>query len=102
MVMQTVSLCDEVRATLRNDGRIRVSTDLRYLPNDERNIAYKAASAFFKSIGNSELGVNKIIKKNIKVCEGMGGGSAKERLCLSVNTLTARISVENSVKRLRL
>lgn len=76
MVMQTVSLCDDVRLRLRSDGVITVATDLRYLPCDERNIAWKAATAFFAATDRKNLGVDITIKKHIPVCAGMGGGSA--------------------------
>ena len=43
MIMQTVSLFDLV-LTDRTDHGISVSTNLRYLPTNEKNIAYKAAA----------------------------------------------------------
>lgn len=76
MVMQTVSLCDDLEISLRNDGLINVGTSLRYLPCDERNIAYKAAKAFFVQTGRDNLGANISITKRIPVCAGMGGGSS--------------------------
>lgn len=99
MVMQTVSLFDDVRVTLREDGRITVATDLRYLPNDGRNIAWKAASAFFAAKGCNGLGADIVIKKRIPVCAGMGGGSADGAAVLrALNTLTG---AELSDERLR-
>ena len=47
MVMQAVSLCDDVELSLRADGNITVRSGVRWLPNDERNIAVKAAKLFF-------------------------------------------------------
>lgn len=76
MVMQTVSLYDDIGISLRDDGVISVSTNLRFLPCDERNIAYRAAKEFFLAIGKAELGADITIKKHIPVCAGMGGGSS--------------------------
>lgn len=76
MVMQTVSLCDDVTLTLRDDGKINVFSDLSYLPCDERNIAYKAARAFFHQAGRPGLGADIALTKRIPVCAGMGGGSS--------------------------
>lgn len=76
MVMQTVSLYDEIGINMRSDGAISVSTNLRFLPCDERNIAYKAAREFFLAVGRPELGADITIKKHIPVCAGMGGGSS--------------------------
>ena len=75
MVMQSVSLCDDVTLSMRADDKISIKTDLYFLPNNERNIAFKAAQTFFDKTGLRH-GVDIDIKKRIPVCAGMGGGSA--------------------------
>ena len=76
MVMQTVSLCDEISISCKRGGGLSVSSDLIFIPNDERNIAYKAASVFFEHTKISGYRTEISIKKNIPVCAGLGGGSA--------------------------
>ena len=46
MVMQTVSLCDDVTVTLADGSGIRCRVEGADLPCDERNLAVKAARAF--------------------------------------------------------
>ena len=94
MVMQTAGLCDDLDIELRWDGLIQVRTDLRYLPNDDRNIAARAAKLFFNATNNPQLGASITIKKRIPVCAGLGGGSADGAAVLrALNTLTeARLS----------
>jgi 4-diphosphocytidyl-2-C-methyl-D-erythritol kinase len=80
MVMQTVGLSDEItikcekRTTQNNE--ITVDAGLPYLPGNERNIAVKAAMAFFSHTGITGYNTDIRIKKNIPVCAGLGGGSA--------------------------
>ena len=76
MVMQTVTLCDDVSVSLREDGAVHARTNLRYLPCDERNIAVKAARAFFAKAEMKNAGADIGIRKRIPVCAGMGGGSS--------------------------
>lgn len=76
MVMQSVSLCDDVGVSLRADGRITVRSGVRYIPNDERNIAVKAAMRFFESYGITDTGADITLHKRIPVCAGLGGGSS--------------------------
>ncbi len=88
MVMQSISLRDDVHVALRRDGEITVKTDLRYLPNGQRNIAYKAAKAFLDRTEFS-VGVDIVLKKRIPVCAGMGGGSSDGAAVLrAMNGLT--------------
>lgn len=73
MIMQTVSLYDLVIIDKTDDG-ISVSTNLKYLPTTNKNIAYKAAEAFFSKTG-IKAGAKIMIHKNIPVAAGLAGGS---------------------------
>jgi len=74
-VMQTVCLSDEVAVECTPGEGFSVDAGLPYIPGDERNIAAKAALEFFEFTGIKGYHTNIIIKKNIPVCAGLGGGS---------------------------
>lgn len=76
MIMQTVELADELTLTETKGERLRVSTNLRYLPGDERNLAAVAYRKFVQATGWIGKGLDIDIKKHIPVCAGMGGGSS--------------------------
>jgi 4-diphosphocytidyl-2-C-methyl-D-erythritol kinase len=76
MVMQSIALCDEITIECTTGQGVAVTNDLPFLPSDERNIAAKAASAFFKHTGIDGYRTRIRIKKSIPVCAGLGGGSA--------------------------
>jgi len=73
MIMQTLSLFDLIIIDKSKFG-ISLSTNLRYLPTNEKNIAYKAAYEFFKET-KINSGVKISIHKNIPVSAGLAGGS---------------------------
>ena len=70
MVMQTVSLADEVRIALNETGRIRARTNLHFIPGDERNLAVKAALRYLREIGDTVHGADIEIHKRIPVGAG--------------------------------
>ncbi|HUI46565.1 MAG TPA: 4-(cytidine 5'-diphospho)-2-C-methyl-D-erythritol kinase [Nitrospirota bacterium] len=73
MLMQMVSLCDEI--TVTRDGKgIRVSCNEGAVPSGEGNTAWKAAYEMLKAAGSGE-GLSIEIKKNIPVAAGLAGGS---------------------------
>ena len=75
MVMQSVGLSDTVTVEKSEKNGIFLTCSDERLPSDESNIAYKAASAFFKKTGispNAEIG----IEKCIPFAAGLAGGSA--------------------------
>ena len=76
MIMQSVSLCDEMEFEFTEDGLVRSETNLYYIPNDERNLAVKAVNCYLSRIGKTGQGVRIRIHKNIPAGAGMGGGSA--------------------------
>lgn len=100
-VFQTVGIYDEVTISL-TDNEIAVTCDVPdelsasdKIPCDERNIAYKAAKAFFEASGVN-IGCRIHIVKNIPSQAGMGGGSSDAAAVLFVlNKLTGeKLSLE--------
>jgi len=75
MVMQSVSLCDDVAVTVSPGEGVVVRTNLRYLPGDARNIAARAAAVFYEAAGISGYRTEIDSKKRIPVGAGLGGGS---------------------------
>ncbi|MDO4517095.1 MAG: 4-(cytidine 5'-diphospho)-2-C-methyl-D-erythritol kinase [Bacillota bacterium] len=96
MVMQSVSLCDEITLNLGSPGGIRAEAGLRFLPNDKGNLAVAAALAFRKATGQTWQDLHIGIRKNIPVCAGTAGGSSDAAAVLrGLNDLTgARLSRE--------
>lgn len=80
MIMQQVGLYDGIdikRLGLCTDGNryIDIETNLRYLPVNENNLAYKAAALLMDEYEIQES-IQIKIKKLIPVAAGMAGGSA--------------------------
>ena len=76
MVMQSISLSDDIRIELNNSASVTARSNYRFVPGDERNLAVKAAKLFFRKCGDTRRGAAISIKKHIPVGSGMGGGSA--------------------------
>jgi 4-diphosphocytidyl-2-C-methyl-D-erythritol kinase len=76
MLMQTVTLCDTLSLRLRDDGKVSASSNLRYIPGDERNLAVRAALRYREAVGEPGQGLQIDIRKEIPVGAGMAGGSA--------------------------
>ena len=74
MVMQAVGLCDEITVD-KGEGGISLTCSDTRLPQDESNIAFKAAKAFFDATGTEPNAVISI-KKKIPFEAGLAGGSA--------------------------
>ena len=74
-VFQAIDLCDLVSVSVHHRGGISLRCNRPYLPVDNRNLAYKAAEAFFRASGVENPGLHINIKKVIPVGAGMAGGS---------------------------
>lgn len=81
MLMQTVSLYETVTVeteVLRSEseGEITITCDREGVPCDSRNIAYKAAKAFFNFTNITHGDIKISIEKRIPFGAGLAGGSA--------------------------
>ena len=74
MIMQTISLHDDLEIRRIKTPEIQVKTNLYYLPTNENNLVYKAAKLLMDEFGIKE-GVAIQLKKRIPVAAGMAGGS---------------------------
>ncbi len=94
MIMQTVSLYDMIIVDKCDEG-IEIKTNLKFLPANENNIAYKAAREFF-NYTNIDKGCKIIIYKNIPVAAGLAGGSgnAAAVLCALDKLYNTNLSLE--------
>ncbi|WP_066185706.1 MULTISPECIES: 4-(cytidine 5'-diphospho)-2-C-methyl-D-erythritol kinase [Gracilibacillus] len=75
MIMTTVDLSDRLEFHLLQEDTIKVVSENRFVPNDQRNLAYRAAK-FLKDRYHVKQGVRIAIDKQIPVAAGLAGGSS--------------------------
>lgn len=75
MIMQTVKLYDRITMEKNDSGEILLSTNLPYLPVNEKNLVYRAIDMIRNAYGITD-GVTASIVKRIPVAAGMAGGSS--------------------------
>jgi 4-diphosphocytidyl-2-C-methyl-D-erythritol kinase len=75
MIMTTVDLADRVYLRDIQNDEIKIVSHSRYIPNDNRNLAYQAAD-LIRNKFSIKKGVEIEIEKNIPVAAGLAGGSS--------------------------
>lgn len=96
MVMQSISLHDDVTVTLTEGNGIVCRCGM--LPGDDSNLAVKAAGAFFTETGIPPRGLLIDIEKRIPIQAGMAGGSADAAAVL--HALRALLAPELTTQKL--
>ena len=76
MVMQSITLADDLTLEDNGTGEIRVRSNLAFLPGGEKNLAVKAALCFYRTLGREARGLDISLDKHVPVCAGMAGGSS--------------------------
>ena len=78
MIMQSIGIYDTVTVERIKGRNIEISCNIADIPLDSKNIAYKAAEAFFKAakIRVTSRGIHIDIIKRIPHAAGLAGGSA--------------------------
>ena len=80
-ILQTVSLHDELRFSLRDDDQLVIYCDDHAIPTDNSNLIAKAAHAL-KTVTCSEAGADVYLTKRIPAQAGLGGGSSNAAVAL--------------------
>ena len=75
MIMQSVNLCDNIFIKKLKTDCIELTSNMSWLPVDERNLMYKAAALMKERYGIKE-GIHMELTKKIPVAAGLAGGSS--------------------------
>lgn len=75
-VMQTVAYCDDISLDIGTGEPWSLTCTDPEIPADSRNLAWKAARAFYDATGIKDEGLTIHITKRIPSQAGMGGGSS--------------------------
>ena len=76
MIMQSVGVYDTVTVTENKSKSISITCNIDDIPLNNKNIAWKAAEAFFEATKKKNKGININIVKRIPHAAGLAGGSA--------------------------
>jgi len=80
-LMQQIDLCDEIDFAVAGSG-IRLQCPESGLPEDERNIVFRAAKRILDETGY-QGGIEIVLRKHIPVAAGLGGGSSNAATTLA-------------------
>ena len=80
MIMQTIQMYDVLEIEKKKEPGIVLTTNIPYVPTDERNLVYKAAKMLMDEFDIKE-GLTMNLEKFIPVAAGMAGGSSDAVLC---------------------
>ena len=75
MLMQTIQMYDLLDIRRKSSPGITLTTNLLYVPSDERKLVYKAAKLLMDEFDIQE-GISMKLTKSIPVAAGMAGGSS--------------------------
>ncbi|MBP3040669.1 4-(cytidine 5'-diphospho)-2-C-methyl-D-erythritol kinase [Bacillaceae bacterium Marseille-Q3522] len=75
MIMTTIDLADRLEISLLDSPVIKISSQNRFVPDDERNLAYQAAK-LLQDRFQVKQGAHIAIEKYIPVAAGLAGGSS--------------------------
>lgn len=75
-VMQTISIRDDVELELGTGQPWALTCDKENIPQDNTNLAWRAAEVFFRTAKKDPQGLTIRITKRIPAQAGLGGGSA--------------------------
>lgn len=75
MIMQTIKMYDVLDMRKKKTQGISLSTNLPYVPSDEKNLVYKAAKLLMDEFDIKE-GISMRLFKFVPVAAGMAGGSS--------------------------
>ena len=92
MVLQSVDVYDTITVSVDDEISVKCNADL---PENEDNIAYKAATAFFKETEISGGAYIKI-KKRIPSAAGLGGGSSDAAAVIVALNMLYETNLETS------
>lgn len=100
MIMQTIQMYDLLNMEKTAKPGISLTTNLPYVPSDERNLVYKAAKLLMDEFEVKE-GVAMKLRKFIPVAAGMAGGSSDAAAAMvGINRLfRLNLSMEELMKR---
>ena len=75
MVMQSINLNDQLKLIKSDHNNITLNSNNNEISNGEDNLIIKAAKLLRNEVGNTQLGVDIKLKKNIPIGAGLAGGS---------------------------
>tara|TARA_B100000965_G_C19542336_1_gene736175 strand:- start:492 stop:1439 length:948 start_codon:yes stop_codon:yes gene_type:complete len=76
MVMQSINLSDKLKMVKNENNHIRLKSNNDEISNGDDNLIKKAAILLRNEVGNTDLGVDIQLEKNIPIGAGLAGGSA--------------------------